>query len=123
MFFYVKPGWNKRKLPSCLDFSHFILRGIYFILRILYAGRVKDNIDSKSAYFHLAAWSLPLVLTTTTLALGEVHADSSSGVCFVGTAGGSTNSVAARTFLLIAPLLVAFFTGGFYLIRGEFDTQ
>lgn len=37
-----------------------------------FSGKIQDRIDKKAAYFHLVAWSLPLILTITTMAFGEV---------------------------------------------------
>lgn len=47
-------------------------------------GSVRDRIDKKSSYFHLVAWSVPLVLTITIMALSEVDGNSITGICFVG---------------------------------------
>jgi Frizzled/Smoothened family membrane region len=63
------------------------------------------------------------VLTIATLAVGEVYPDSSSGICFVGTAGGNLwgaegSSIMARFVLLIGPILLATIIGGFFLVRG-----
>ncbi|EDW25159.1 GL22999 [Drosophila persimilis] len=46
-------------------------------------GHVQDRIDKKGSNFHLVAWSLPLVLTTTTMAFCEVDGNSMVGICFV----------------------------------------
>ncbi|XP_059469948.1 protein smoothened [Neocloeon triangulifer] len=87
------------------------------------AGLKKVSTDNRSAYYHLAAWSWPMVLTIITLAIGEVYPDSSSGICFVGTAGGSiwgagSFSIFARGMLLVGPVLLASILGGFFLVRG-----
>lgn len=63
------------------------------------------------------------MLTIATLAVGEVYPDSSSGICFVGTAGGNLwgaegSSIMARFILLIGPILLATIIGGFFLVRG-----
>jgi hypothetical protein len=65
------------------------------------------------------------VLTIATLAVGEVYPDSSSGICFVGTAGGNLwgaegSSIMARFVLLIGPILLATIIGGFFLVRGMY---
>lgn len=57
------------------------------------------RIDKKSSYFHLVAWSLPLVLTIATMALSEVDGNSIVGICFVG----YVNHV-WRVWLLFVPL-------------------
>lgn len=78
-------------------------------------GKIQDRIDKKKAYFHLIAWSLPLILTITTMALGEIDGDSITGTCFVGHV-----NVAARAGLLLGPLGIAMIVGGYFLFRGNF---
>jgi smoothened len=99
-----------------------------FINLKLYLGRKKENNDTKSSYYHLAAWSWPLVLTITSLAVGEIYPDSSSGICFIGTAGGNIwgaegGSIVARGLLLIGPILLACIIGGFFLVRGMLNSN
>ncbi|KAM7352157.1 smoothened, frizzled class receptor isoform 2-T2 [Cochliomyia hominivorax] len=76
-------------------------------------GNVQDRIDKKGSYFHLVAWSLPLVLTITTLALSEVDGNSTVGICFVGYLNHSI-----RAGLLLGPLLSVILVGGYFIIRG-----
>lgn len=76
-------------------------------------GKMQDRIDKKAAYFHLVAWSLPLVLTITTMAFGEVDGSSVTGICFVGYVNHSM-----RAALLLAPLSVVLLLGGYFLLRG-----
>ena len=40
---------------------------------------MKDLIDSQTAYFHMAAWSIPAILTIIILAMNLVEADSVYG--------------------------------------------
>lgn len=63
-------------------------------------------------YYHLVAWSVPLVLTITILALGEVDGDSLLGVCFVG---GVNKHY--RLIFLLGPLLCSSI-GPMLLIKG-----
>ncbi|XP_030040385.1 protein smoothened isoform X2 [Manduca sexta] len=79
-------------------------------------GKIQDRIDKKAAYFHLVAWSLPLILTITTMAFGEVDGSSVTGVCFVGYVNHSM-----RAALLLAPLAVVLTLGGYFLLRGVFS--
>ncbi|KAK3921765.1 Protein smoothened [Frankliniella fusca] len=76
-------------------------------------GKIQDRIDKKGAYFHLVAWSLPLVLTITTMAMGEIDANSEMGICFVG-----YMNPAARGGLLLGPVAIFFSTGAYFLMRG-----
>ncbi|PSN54909.1 hypothetical protein C0J52_01651 [Blattella germanica] len=75
--------------------------------------KIQERIDKKSAYFHMIAWSLPLVLTITTMALGEIDGDSVAGICFVG-----YMNHAARAGFLLGPLTAVLFVGGYFLSRG-----
>ena len=37
------------------------------------AGKIREKVSSKAAYFHLVSWSVPLVLTITCMALAQVR--------------------------------------------------
>lgn len=76
-------------------------------------GNVQDRIDKKGSYFHLIAWSLPLVLTITIMALSEVDGNSIAGICFVGYVNH-----AMRAGFLLGPLLAVLLIGGFFICRG-----
>ncbi|XP_022822897.1 protein smoothened-like isoform X2 [Spodoptera litura] len=79
-------------------------------------GKIQDRIDKKAAYFHLVAWSLPLILTIATMAFGEVDGSSVTGICFVGYVNHPM-----RAALLLAPLSVVLALGGYFLLRGVFS--
>lgn len=76
-------------------------------------GKLQSRIDRKSSYFHLIAWSLPLVLTITTMGLSEVDGDSVTGICFVGHVNHPM-----RWIFLLGPVLLVLFIGGFFITRG-----
>lgn len=76
-------------------------------------GNVQDRIDKKGSYFHLVAWSLPLVLTITTMALSEVDGNSTVGICFVGYLNHPM-----RGALLLGPLCGVILVGGYFVTRG-----
>ncbi|XP_063227815.1 protein smoothened isoform X2 [Bacillus rossius redtenbacheri] len=76
-------------------------------------GKIQERIDKKGAYFHMVAWSLPLVFTITTMALGEIDGSSMAGICFVG-----YRNHAARAGLLLVPLVAMLVVGGFFLLKG-----
>ncbi|XP_011868773.1 PREDICTED: protein smoothened isoform X2 [Vollenhovia emeryi] len=75
-------------------------------------GTIQDRIDKKSAYFHLIAWCVPLILTVTIMALGQIDGNSMTGICFVGYADH-----ASKIFVL-GPVLLAVLVGGYFLCRG-----
>uniref|UniRef100_A0A1B0AUL6 Protein smoothened n=1 Tax=Glossina palpalis gambiensis TaxID=67801 RepID=A0A1B0AUL6_9MUSC len=76
-------------------------------------GNFQERIDKKGSCFHLVAWSLPLVLTITTLALSEVDGNSTVGICFVG-----YHNHATRAGLLLGPLVAVILVGSYFIIRG-----
>lgn len=76
-------------------------------------GNVQDRIDKKGSYFHLVAWSLPLVLTISTMALSEVDGNSIVGICFVGYLNHPI-----RAGLLLGPLFGVILVGGYFIVRG-----
>lgn len=98
---------------------YFLIAAMVWFVFLTYAwhlravGNVQDRIDKKGSYFHLVAWSLPLVLTITTLALSEVDGNSTVGICFVGYLNHSI-----RACLLLGPLLGVILVGGYFIIRG-----
>lgn len=76
-------------------------------------GTIQDRINKKSAYFHLIAWCVPLVLTVAIMALGRIDGNSMTGICFVGYADH-----AAKAFVL-GPVLIVVSVGGYFLCRGR----
>ncbi|XP_034947663.1 protein smoothened [Chelonus insularis] len=91
----------------------FVILTYAWHMRFQALSTIQDKIDKKSAYFHLIAWCLPLVLTVTIIALGEVDGNSVTGICFVG----YTNHIIRSGFLL-GPILVGILIGGYFLSRG-----
>lgn len=86
---------------------------IRFILCVCVSGKIQERIDKKGAYFHLVAWSLPLVLTITVMALGEIDGSSVVGICFVGYLNH-----AIRAGFLLGPISAVMLIGGYFLTRG-----
>ncbi|XP_037786917.1 smoothened homolog isoform X1 [Penaeus monodon] len=76
------------------------------------AGLCGEELERRAAYFHLIAWSLPLVLTITIMALAEVEADSLAGICFLSSA------IHIRIGFLLLPVILIVIIGGFFLGRG-----
>uniref|UniRef100_A0A182UA20 Protein smoothened n=1 Tax=Anopheles melas TaxID=34690 RepID=A0A182UA20_9DIPT len=76
-------------------------------------GKIQDRIDKKGSYFHLIAWSLPLVLTITIMALSEIDGNSTVGICFVG-----YQNHPIRGAFLLGPVLCVLLVGGYFLGRG-----
>lgn len=100
---------------------YFLMAGIAWFVILTYAwhislqalGKIQECMEKKGAYFHLVAWSLPLVLTITTMALGEIDGDAVTGICFVG----SANKEYRAGFLLL-PVAAALFVGTYFLSKG-----
>ncbi|CAH1377107.1 protein smoothened isoform X2 [Tenebrio molitor] len=101
---------------------YFLIAGMVWFVLFSYTwhmscvqalGKIQDRVDKKRAYFHLIAWSLPLILTITTMALGEIDGDFVTGICFVGSV-----TFAARAGLLLAPLAAAMAVAGYIIVRG-----
>ena len=59
---------------------YFLVAGVSWFVMLAYAwhvtftalGTSRDALHSKTAYFHLVSWCLPLVLTIICLAISEV---------------------------------------------------
>jgi smoothened protein len=76
-------------------------------------GKIQERIDKKASYFHVIAWSIPLVLTITILAISEVDANSTVGICFVGYVNHPI-----RGGFVLGPVICSLLIGGYFLIRG-----
>ena len=76
-------------------------------------GKIQERIDKKASYFHLIAWSIPLVFTITIMALSEVDGNSTVGICFVGYVNHPI-----RGIFLIGPVLCILVIGGYFMGRG-----
>ncbi|GLH15390.1 Protein smoothened [Gryllus bimaculatus] len=75
-------------------------------------GKLNDSIDKKGVYFHMASWSIPLILTITTMALGEIDGSSVAGICFVGYINH-----AYRVGFLWGPILIAVLISGYFIFK------
>ncbi|KAG5887266.1 hypothetical protein JTB14_015703 [Gonioctena quinquepunctata] len=101
---------------------YFMIAGMVWFVIFSYAwymsslqalGKIQDRVDRKQAYFHLAAWSLPLILTIITMAISEIDGDYVTGICFVG-----FENNAARTGLLLVPVVATMLVSGYITVRG-----
>lgn len=103
-----------------LIYYFMIAASIWFVL-LSYAwdfsfrsvGVPRKAVENKSAYFHLAAWCVPFVMTIALMAMKEVDSDSVYGICFVG----YSNSLVRLLFLFL-PVSLAWLGGSFFLVRG-----
>ncbi|XP_066159357.1 protein smoothened isoform X1 [Euwallacea fornicatus] len=101
---------------------YFLIAGLVWFMIFCYSwymnslqalGKIQERIDKKEAYFHLVAWSLPLMLTITTMAIGEIDGDYITGICFVGFANW-----AARIGLFLFPFAAIMLVSIYIIIRG-----
>lgn len=100
---------------------YFLMAGIAWFVILTYAwhislqalGKIQECMEKKGAYFHLIAWSAPLVLTVTTMALGEIDGDSITGICFVG----NTNRI-YRIIFLLGPITLVLIIAAYFLSKG-----
>ncbi|XP_030384342.1 protein smoothened [Scaptodrosophila lebanonensis] len=98
---------------------YFLTAGMVWFVFLTYSwhwraiGRVQACVDKNGSYFHLVAWSLPLVLTITTMALSEVDGNGIVGICFVGYINHPM-----RAGFLLGPLAGVILIGGYCIIRG-----
>ncbi|CAG9859679.1 unnamed protein product [Phyllotreta striolata] len=101
---------------------YFMIAGLVWFVIFSYSwhmnslqalGKIQDRVDRKRAYFHLIAWSFPLMLTITTMAIGEIDGDYVTGICFVGFVNKT-----ARAGLLLTPLAAAMLLSGYIIIKG-----
>ncbi|KAF7214163.1 frizzled-7-like [Nothobranchius furzeri] len=72
-----------------------------------------EAIEVHSQYFHLAAWAVPALKTSTVLVMGQVEGDLLTGVCFVGI----SNLDSLQAFVL-TPLFIYLLIGASFLLAG-----
>lgn len=82
------------------------------IVLILFLGKIHEKVDKKGGYYHLIAWSIPLIFCVIVMLLGEVDGDSVTGTCFVG-----INNKIYKIIFVLVPVLISVVIGLFYLIR------
>lgn len=78
----------------------------------MFIGKIQEKVDKKGGYFHLLAWSIPLVFCVIVMVLGEIDGDSVTGTCFVG-----INNKIYRIIFVLIPVSISVVIGLFYLIR------
>uniref|UniRef100_A0A0K8S5C7 Protein smoothened n=1 Tax=Lygus hesperus TaxID=30085 RepID=A0A0K8S5C7_LYGHE len=102
---------------------YFLMAGVAWFVILTYAchislqalGKIQECMEKKAAYFHMVAWSFPLVLTIATMALGEIDGNSVTGICFVGYANDEY-----RAGFLLVPVAIALAVGTAFLFKGLF---
>ncbi|XP_025408524.1 protein smoothened isoform X2 [Sipha flava] len=124
-----KNGARKISEPSDEDLScvinfvfsyYFLIAAFIWFVIFTYSlhttfqsfGKIQDKVDKKGGYFHLLAWSIPLVFCVIVMVLGEIDGDSVTGTCFVG-----INNKIYRIVFVIIPVFISVVIGLFYLIR------
>ncbi|XP_060875791.1 protein smoothened isoform X1 [Metopolophium dirhodum] len=124
-----KNGARKTSEPSDEDLScvinfvfsyYFLIAAFIWFVIFTYSlhttfqsfGKIQEKVDKKGGYFHLLAWSIPLVFCVVVMVLGEIDGDSVTGTCFVGV----NNKIYSIIFVLI-PILISVLIGLFYLVR------
>ncbi|CAG5134549.1 unnamed protein product [Candidula unifasciata] len=93
--------------------SWFVMLAFAWYLTFTALGTPRDALKSKTAYFHLISWCLPLVLTIICLAISEIDGDSVSGICFVGVFNHGI-----RALFVLVPVGLVIVIGTFFLLRG-----
>lgn len=120
---YFYSGENLSCVVVFVLVYYFLMAAMVWFVILTYAwhmsfralGKIQDRIDKKGAYFHLVAWCVPLVLTVTIMALGNIDGNSMTGICFVGYANH-----ASRAGFVLAPMLLVVLVGGYFLCRGRY---
>ena len=74
--------------------------------------KVRAMLSKRAPYFHIAAWSLPAVLTIIILATNKVSGSYTTGICFVG-----YNSVLDQAVLVYLPLSCALAGAGLFTVK------
>lgn len=116
-----EPGENLGCAVVFVMVYYFSIAGAVWLVIFAYSWSVyitatpmkaREVLAGRDAYFHMAAWSLPLVLTILVMATNKVDGSAMSGICYVG----YTDHV-ARGFFVLAPHIVAILVAGFFTRR------
>ncbi|CAH1773640.1 unnamed protein product [Owenia fusiformis] len=91
----------------------FVILAFCWHLTFKALGTPQDVMEGKISYFHIAAWSFPLVLTIICMATSQVDGDSLSGICLVGNLDHK-----ARAGLVLAPVGIVIIIGGIFMSSG-----
>lgn len=87
----------------------FVIFTYAWLMSLESDGKMQERCNKKSSYFHLIAWSIPLVLTISILAISEVNGNSIIGICYVS----DTNYLVLGIFVL-APHVCELIIGGYF---------
>ncbi|XP_050424869.1 protein smoothened isoform X2 [Adelges cooleyi] len=124
-----KNGARKTSEPSDEDLScvinfifsyYFLIAAFIWFVIFTYSlhttfqsfGKIQEKVDKKGGYFHLLAWSIPLVFCVVAMVIGEIDGDSVTGTCFIG-----VNNKIYRLLFVLVPISISVGIGLFYLIR------
>ncbi|XP_050523956.1 protein smoothened isoform X2 [Daktulosphaira vitifoliae] len=124
-----KNGARKTSEPSDEDLScvinfifsyYFLIAAFIWFVIFTYSlhttfqsfGKIQEKVDKKGGYFHLLAWSIPLVFCVVAMVIGEIDGDSVTGTCFVG-----INNKIYRIIFVLLPIALSVGIGLFYLVR------
>ena len=111
-------GWSSSPIPGVLP-SPALLERFADLSKLIawltkhipnLAFQVQETLASRSAYFHMAAWSLPLVLTILVMATNNVDGSAVSGICYVGYSSRTARAMFVLVPHTISLLVAAFFT-------------
>ncbi|CAG2254965.1 SMO [Mytilus edulis] len=99
---------------------YFFMAGAVWFVMLAYAwhltfkalGTPRDDLSNKTSYFHLASWSIPLVLTIVSLAVSEIDGDSVSGICMIG-----YQNKGYRAGFLLVPIILVLILGMIFLVK------
>ncbi|CAG2166838.1 unnamed protein product, partial [Oppiella nova] len=121
---YGEPGNSPDNLYCLSTFLlvyYFSMAALVWFVNLAYAWDLsfqangashRESVNAKVAYFHLTAWSVPLMLTISILFVGEVDGDSLRGICFVGVVKPTMRAV-----FVLAPTSVSLTIGCYYMFK------
>lgn len=90
----------------------FVIFTYAWLMSLVSDGKMQERCHKKSSYFHLIAWSIPLVLTISILAISEVNGNSMVGICYIS----DTNHLVLGIFVL-GPHVCELLIGGHFFVR------
>ncbi|XP_070177732.1 protein smoothened-like [Littorina saxatilis] len=119
----AEPRLGSGETASCtvvfVMIYYFTMAGLLWFVMLCYAwhvtfralGTPRDDLSSKTAYFHLVSWTIPLVLTIVCLAISEVRHRTASPIA----SGGiplSTVALRVRLTQQLSPVKAALAVAG-----------
>ncbi|RWS05379.1 smoothened-like protein, partial [Dinothrombium tinctorium] len=99
---------------------YFSMAALVWFVNLAYAwdrffrrvNSLREKEIKSAAYYHLSAWSIPVIFMLAIIILNEIDGNSLLGICFVGFRNG-----AMRFIFVLLPAILGLLIGSFFMIK------